>query len=84
MANIKFGTDGWRALMDKEFTFENVERLSQAFAGFVLETKKKSGSAGPLRTQACSAFPTCAPLPIGSPNLPPTMPKGSTLSGAPL
>ena len=29
---IKFGTDGWRAIIAKEFTVENVARVSQASA----------------------------------------------------
>lgn len=28
---IKFGTDGWRAVIDKDFTLENVEKVLQAF-----------------------------------------------------
>ncbi|HSA59737.1 MAG TPA: phosphoglucomutase/phosphomannomutase family protein [bacterium] len=28
---IKFGTDGWRAIIGDEFTFENVERVVQAY-----------------------------------------------------
>lgn len=31
---IKFGTDGWRAIISKEFTFENVEIVSQAIADY--------------------------------------------------
>lgn len=31
-AGIHFGTDGWRAVFAKDFTFENVGRLSQAIA----------------------------------------------------
>jgi phosphomannomutase len=31
---IHFGTDGWRALIADDFTFENVERVSQASADF--------------------------------------------------
>jgi phosphomannomutase len=34
MASIKFGTDGWRAVIADEFTFANVERVSQATAAF--------------------------------------------------
>jgi phosphomannomutase len=34
-APIRFGTDGWRALIADEFTFENVERVAQAYAEFV-------------------------------------------------
>ncbi len=29
---IKFGTDGWRAVISEEFTFENVRRVAQAIA----------------------------------------------------
>ncbi|MBI3315401.1 MAG: phosphoglucomutase/phosphomannomutase family protein [Candidatus Omnitrophica bacterium] len=35
MLTIKFGTDGWRAVMDKEFTFPNVERVAQAFSDYL-------------------------------------------------
>ncbi len=33
--NIKFGTDGWRAIMGKEFTFENVALVAQAFSDYM-------------------------------------------------
>jgi phosphomannomutase len=32
--NIKFGTDGWRAVIAEEFTFQNLERVAQATADF--------------------------------------------------
>jgi phosphomannomutase len=32
---IRFGTDGWRAVIADGFTFENVERVAQAFADFI-------------------------------------------------
>jgi alpha-D-glucose phosphate-specific phosphoglucomutase len=32
---IKFGTDGWRAIMAKEFTFSNVEIVVQAVANYL-------------------------------------------------
>lgn len=32
MAKIKFGTDGWRAVIAEDFTFTNLERVSQATA----------------------------------------------------
>ncbi len=35
MSGIKFGTDGWRAVMDREFTFDNVKMVSQAVADYV-------------------------------------------------
>lgn len=35
MTRIKFGTDGWREIMAREFTFENVKYVSQAIAQYV-------------------------------------------------
>ncbi len=32
MSSIKFGTDGWRAIIAEDFTFANVERVAQATA----------------------------------------------------
>lgn len=32
MAKIKFGTDGWRAVIAEDFTFKNLERVTQATA----------------------------------------------------
>ncbi|MFZ0825970.1 MAG: phosphoglucomutase/phosphomannomutase family protein [Verrucomicrobiia bacterium] len=34
MAPIKFGTDGWRAIIAEDFTFANVARVAQAAADF--------------------------------------------------
>ena len=34
MAPIKFGTDGWRAVIAEDFTFANVARVAQATADF--------------------------------------------------
>jgi alpha-D-glucose phosphate-specific phosphoglucomutase len=34
---IKFGTDGWRAVIAETFTFENVRLVSQALADYLLE-----------------------------------------------
>ena len=36
MASIKFGTDGWRAVIAEDFTFANVERVAQAAATYWL------------------------------------------------
>lgn len=36
MGKIKFGTDGWRAVMAREFTFDNVKIVTQAIARYVL------------------------------------------------
>jgi phosphomannomutase len=37
MRKIKFGTDGWRSVMAKDFTFENVKLVAQAIACFLQE-----------------------------------------------
>lgn len=34
MGAIKFGTDGWRAIIAEDFTFENVDRVAQATADY--------------------------------------------------
>ena len=46
MGAIKFGTDGWRAVIAEDFTFENLERVAQATADVwkrqrIAGTKKK-------------------------------------------
>jgi alpha-D-glucose phosphate-specific phosphoglucomutase len=51
--NIVFGTEGWRALMAEEFTFENLRRVVQAVADHYLETAaghayRQAGRAAPL------------------------------------
>jgi len=42
MGGIKFGTDGWRAVISDDFTFENVEKVAQAMADCI---KKDQGPA---------------------------------------
>ena len=37
MGNIKFGTDGWRAVIGQDFTAENVDRVTDAVAKYVFE-----------------------------------------------
>src|SRR5438046_5590834 len=34
VTSIKFGTDGWRAVIAENFTFANVERVAQATADY--------------------------------------------------
>jgi phosphomannomutase len=36
MAEIKFGTDGWRGVIADDFTFDNVRRVAGAIASYVL------------------------------------------------
>lgn len=47
MSQIKFGTDGWRAVIAEDFTFANVDRVAQATADYwnanpVSGTEKKA------------------------------------------
>src|SRR5438552_5372524 len=39
---IKFGTDGWRAVIADDFTFENVRRVAGAIASYVLKHENAS------------------------------------------
>lgn len=38
MANIKFGTDGWRAIVGEDFTSQNVEIVTNAIGKYVFDT----------------------------------------------
>ena len=38
MSAIKFGTDGWRAIIAEDFTFDNVRLCAQATASYIRET----------------------------------------------
>lgn len=42
MERIKFGTDGWRGIISKDFTFKNVERVSEAIANYFLLNSKSN------------------------------------------
>ena len=35
MSDIHFGTDGWRARIAEDFTFDNVRRVAQGFADYL-------------------------------------------------
>lgn len=39
MTSIKFGTDGWRAIIAKDYTVDNVKRVSEATARWMLHKK---------------------------------------------
>ena len=41
MTTIKFGTDGWRAIIAKEFTIDNVARVAEATALWLKKNYKK-------------------------------------------
>ena len=45
LAQIKFGTDGWRAIIARDFTFANLERVAQAYAEYL---KQQSPSTKPF------------------------------------
>lgn len=40
MSEIKFGTDGWRAILNKDFTYENTDKVINGIAAYVF---KESG-----------------------------------------
>jgi phosphomannomutase len=53
MDPIKFGTDGWRGIISRDFTFENVRRVAQAVADYVKDEtikngRKKTPMSGPI------------------------------------
>ncbi|MBN1486019.1 MAG: phosphoglucomutase/phosphomannomutase family protein, partial [Anaerolineae bacterium] len=39
--SIRFGTDGWRAVISDTFTFENVRLIAQAIADYVLDSSDR-------------------------------------------
>ncbi|MBN1354477.1 MAG: phosphoglucomutase/phosphomannomutase family protein [Candidatus Omnitrophica bacterium] len=42
MTRIKFGTDGWRAIISEDFTYDNVKIVAQAIADYVKTQKTKT------------------------------------------
>ena len=62
--SIKFGTDGWRAVIAEEFTFANVERVSQATADYwsanPVAGAERKVIVGYDRRFASDAFGSCA------------------------
>lgn len=38
--SIEFGTDGWRGIMAKDFTFSNLEKVTRAIASYLHEVKR--------------------------------------------
>jgi phosphomannomutase len=43
MSQIKFGTDGWRAVVGKDFTPENIMKVTQAFADLYSSLENSGG-----------------------------------------
>lgn len=46
-ATIKFGTDGWRAVIARDYTFANLERVAQAYADYLLSEAGTATVVGP-------------------------------------
>jgi len=64
-APIRFGTDGWRAPIADEFTFDNVERVAQAYALFVKRRPAGADSQNPATHSHVSGGPTRAQVVVG-------------------
>lgn len=48
MAQITFGTDGWRAIIAEDFTFANVERVAAAVGRYVIDAYGMNGKTRPV------------------------------------
>ena len=46
---IRFGTDGWRAVIAHEFTFANVERVAQAYADYLRQSHERQSNGSAAR-----------------------------------
>ena len=55
---IKFGTDGWRAVISDEFTFANVRLVAQAIADYVLRPASAPPERGAHDTTVVVGFDT--------------------------
>jgi alpha-D-glucose phosphate-specific phosphoglucomutase len=51
---IKFGTDGWRAVIGEDFTFENLRRVAQATADYMKQHIQK----GDHKRRVCVGYDT--------------------------
>lgn len=45
LAPIRFGTDGWRAVIAEDYTFANLERVAQAYADYIHNQNPAAASA---------------------------------------
>lgn len=55
---IKFGTDGWRAVISEEFTFDNVRKVAQAIAEQMLADLKPTKKSGKQERTAVVGYDT--------------------------
>jgi phosphomannomutase len=44
ISKIKFGTDGWRAVIADDYTFANVKRCAQGYASYLVNHGKTGES----------------------------------------
>jgi phosphomannomutase len=44
VTDIHFGTDGWRARIAEDYTFDNVRRASQGFANYLADQGQEGAS----------------------------------------
>lgn len=64
---IKFGTDGWRGIIDQDFTSENVEKISQAAAIYLNQQPNPSVIIGyDTRKKADEFAKLCASIMAGN------------------
>lgn len=57
---IRFGTDGWRGVIAKDYTYENVSRVLQAFCDLNRRSKNKTVLLGYDRRFSGKLFAECA------------------------
>lgn len=58
LTKIRFGTDGWRAVIAEDFTFRNLERVAQAYAGYLQERAGGASSVESSSSESSTASPS--------------------------
>jgi len=57
LAPIRFGTDGWRAVIAEDYTFANLERVAQAYADYINKQNPAAASASSSGEQTQRILP---------------------------
>ena len=65
MYKIKFGTDGWRAIIAKDFTVENVARVAEATANWLVKASTNPARAGLSNARAIDNTVNASIPPLG-------------------
>ncbi|MCL5773441.1 MAG: phosphoglucomutase/phosphomannomutase family protein, partial [Firmicutes bacterium] len=68
MADITFGTDGWRAVIAEDFTFANVRLVAQAISDYLLDPKRENLEIYHIKKKgsySCQFRPASAGISIG-------------------